>query len=595
MTHSKTAIRAMVLMAAVSTWARGEALTTAGRVDTVTVYRGQALVSRVVDLKGPAGLREIVVTDLPARVQAGSVFAEGTDDIEVRSVLFRERAVADDVREEVRKLQETLETLAFAKADAERVTATVASHKAYLDKLENFTAATAAAEMKSGVLDPEKIAKISDFLLAERQKLAAKETELQKTQASLARDTSLAQRQLEELTRTSSKSVREAVIFVNVPKPDAQLRVRYLVDSATWQPSYTVRAEAAGKPASLSYNAAIQQTSGEDWSDVEMILSTATPALVARGPALDALRVTLAALQAAPGAPLAAIRELRQQQQSYEQVRNRGNFVNTASGRSAASPINAQVEADMNKVAGQLQVLELADTATRSDAERVADKAERRVSEETISVTYKMPNRSTLPSRADQQLVTLATHSLKADYYKVASPVLTRAVYNEASLVNDTGIVLLAGPVQSYMAGEFVGGGEIPTVSSGESFVVGFGIDPALRATRELVDKSDTVQGGNKITRFDYALSIENFGARPAVVRVLDRLPVSSGPEVRATLLNPAPAPVAVSEVALKKTGLLRWDVEVAANATGDKAAKVAYTLQLEHDRTMAVTSAGER
>src|SRR5437868_3190170 len=41
---------------------------TEGKVDSVTVYRGQALVTRVADLPGPAGLREVVITNLPDKV-----------------------------------------------------------------------------------------------------------------------------------------------------------------------------------------------------------------------------------------------------------------------------------------------------------------------------------------------------------------------------------------------------------------------------------------------------------------------------------------------------------------------------------------------
>ena len=39
-----------------------------GKIDSVTVYRGQALVTRLVDVTAPAGQVDVVVTDLPDRV-----------------------------------------------------------------------------------------------------------------------------------------------------------------------------------------------------------------------------------------------------------------------------------------------------------------------------------------------------------------------------------------------------------------------------------------------------------------------------------------------------------------------------------------------
>jgi hypothetical protein len=61
-----------------------------------------------------------------------------------------------------------------------------------------------------------------------------------------------------------------------------------------------------------------------------------------------------------------------------------------------------------------------------------------------------------------------------------------------------------AGPVATFLGGQFVGRGEIPTVTLGESFAVGLGIDSSLRAKRELVDKQERIQGGNRVVDFIY-------------------------------------------------------------------------------------------
>ena len=57
-----------------------------GTVTEVTLYRGQAMVTRTIPLEGPAGGVEIVVGDLPEQVVADSLFAEGGEGIEVRAV-----------------------------------------------------------------------------------------------------------------------------------------------------------------------------------------------------------------------------------------------------------------------------------------------------------------------------------------------------------------------------------------------------------------------------------------------------------------------------------------------------------------------------
>ena len=57
-----------LVLAAGTVFAQNE---TRGVVSAVTVYRGQALVTREVPIGGASGMREVVVTDLPAQVVPG--------------------------------------------------------------------------------------------------------------------------------------------------------------------------------------------------------------------------------------------------------------------------------------------------------------------------------------------------------------------------------------------------------------------------------------------------------------------------------------------------------------------------------------------
>src|SRR3954469_12719396 len=114
---------------------------------------------------------------------------------------------------------------------------------------------------------------------------------------------------------------------------------------------------------------------------------------------------------------------------------------------------------------------------------------------------------------------------MESKFYHVAVPVLTSYVCREAELANASDKDLLAGPITVYLDGRFVGRGEIPTVARGQSFVVGFGADPQLRARRELADKQDGVQGGNRETKFEYRLVVENFAKEKNPPRALGRVP----------------------------------------------------------------------
>ena len=111
-----------------------------GIIDAVTVYRGQALVTRVLDVAGGTGLREMIVTDLPEAILPGSLYAESADGIEVRSVSYRVRPVVEDARESVRTAEKAVRDASDAVEAAKSRQAYLEWQRQYLDKLEGFVA-----------------------------------------------------------------------------------------------------------------------------------------------------------------------------------------------------------------------------------------------------------------------------------------------------------------------------------------------------------------------------------------------------------------------------------------------------------------------
>lgn len=592
---------AAILAMACGSVALAEPVVLTGKVDAVTVYRGQAMVTRLIELPKQDGLVELVVKDLPQRVVPGSLFAEGPEGVQVRSVLYRTRAVPQDVREEVRKIDEQIKALAQEAMATERQIEVIRKNSEYLSKLETFVATTAQVELTRGVLNADTLEKMTTTVFTRREALSkeqlAAETKLQQVRESME----LAQRQRAEITRGASDTAREAVVLVDAKAAGNAIKLNYLVDGATWTPSYTVNATSGNANVTVLYQAAISQMSGEEWGEVSMTLSTATPSVVSLAPRLTPMALTLRREQ--PGQPQQAQQDEKGYVDQLKQKRETSlrNF-NSNSGNHdkdqqkvlyADGNVNWQQELNrdnttvMNGVANELQYAEL----------KLKDKAAVKAlgrAEESITVTYALPGRTTLQSRSDQQLVGINTVSMKANFYKLAVPVLTPYVYNEAEVTNDSKTVLLAGTCVAYMNGAFVGRGEIPTTFVGGTFTAGFGIDPSLRASRELVERTDATQGGNQIITFDYRLSVENFGDQPATVRLLDRIPKPDGTQLKPTLVSSSVelSKDAEYERSQRKQGILRFDLSVDKNAVNGLAKTVDYRMTLEHDKTMTISGA---
>lgn len=584
-----------VSLALMTSLACGQAVEVKGVVDAVTVYRGQALVTREVPIVAREGTFEIVVTDLPARVIPSSLHADSPDGVQVRSVRYRTRPIAHDVREDVRKLDDAIAAAADRLVALARRGEVITENKAYLTSLTAFVAPTAQTELTRGVLNAQTLEQLSTYITGEREKLSTQELErareAQKVEAEIAKLNA----EKATITNGSQKVLQEAVLIVSGAEKGGEVKLHYLVDGATWEPSYTARADRGEM--TLEYYAAIEQMSGEDWGDVQMTLSTATPTLMASAPKLTAMKVSLsqqaaeAAMMQAQSGYFGAKAELARRQ---DEVNSRRNLALAAApagdvaGGLTVHMIRSETDAKLNESALSMQVLDLVAGARddRSGGARGGEAKDAR--REGLSITYALRDRTQLPSRADRQLVQIAAMPMKATFAKVATPVLTSFVYDEAKMTNDSQLVLLAGPLTAYNAGAFVGSSDLPTVLVGESFVVGLGIDSSLRATRELVSRTEEIQGGNRVVAITYRLGIENFAAGPAMVRVFDRLPMSADDQVRVTLASgPDLSADAEYVKTQRKENILRYDVQVAPASSGSTAAEVLYTFRMEYDKQM--------
>jgi uncharacterized protein (TIGR02231 family) len=556
-----------------------------GQVTKVTLYRGQAMVTREVSLTAGPGASEIVIGDLPEQVVPDSLFAEGSQGVEVRAVRFRSQAVGQEPREEVRKLDEVIKEASEKASLLSKTQELLAKQGNYLDQLEGFVAPTAKTELSQGVLDAEALQAITTFSFQKREELLTKQVENEKEMKALEEQLTLLQRQRSELTDGAARTRREAVVFLEKTGDGAEsISLNYLVESCGWSPSYTFRAGADRKEVEVECNALIQQMTGEDWNGVALTLSTASPALSATAPGLAPFPVTLKPTgeQQVEQADLATqAKSIRTRQQSAIM-----GFQNTLDIRS-----NIGANWDVNAAANEFQDLVLqapkvALLTLEQDAEGPG---------EGPSLTYHFATPVSLASRSDQQMVRILQTSLASDFRHVATPVLTSYVYREVELTNTSEEDMLGGPITVYLNGSFVGRGEIPTVARGQTFVVGFGADPQLRARQELVDKTDSVQGGNRELAFRYRLVVENYKDQPVKVSVFDRLPHTERPGDVRIKLGELDEALSEDKLYLRRErpkGILRWDIEVAANAMGESARLIDYGYTAEFDRSFQLTAA---
>lgn len=475
--------------------------------------------------------------------------------------------------------------------EAEQNLQVIARNRQSLEQFDSLTGPSAAKAAETGklVLDAEAITKLTLFQFEQRQRLTTQELELQSRRREMQAQLELLQRQRSEVAAVAVKHEQEAVVFVDKPAADAAtVRLTYLVDGCGWSPAYNVRATTGGEQAQVEFNALIQQMSGEDWSDVELTLSTATPALSSAAPALAPFLVGLiraASLEFNLDESLS-----NTSSGGYVQAQQMQQEALIGGQRLPATVDNLRNSWRMNVAGNDLQLLEQILPSSVMDRMRLSAPAE----QDGPALAYTLGDRISLASRADQQIVRVAARDMPASLHHLALPVLTTLVFREAEVRNTSDTDLLGGTVTAYLDGRFVGRTELPTVARGQTFVVGFGADPQLRAEKHLVQRTESVQGGNQVVSFDYRLSVDNFQGQPVHVQIKDRLPYTRDDDDLGVTVTAMPTALSTDPVYVRlerPRQILRWDLDVPAHAHGEKAAVITYSYKIAYDRQLTLTN----
>jgi len=551
--------------------------TITGTISKVTVYRGQALVTRTLDVDLPAGTSELIVTGLPAKIVPESLYAQTSGDIKVLSVRYREKAVREDTREEVKRLDEQIEEVKrkqlHAKKDNENATDLLNKFR----DLWKLAVDGANVDLNRSVMQSEQIESFTEYLEAKSIEWHQKALDLQDTEADLAKEMELLTRKRKELDAGRSRTERETVVFVNnQTKRQATIELSYLVNGANWTTQYNLRADPKKSNVLVEYNAVVNQTSGENWDGVSLSLSTAEPTMVSAPPVLDPMLVSLSLpvqTQQAEQQRFVQIENLRQQLQSRKYNIKKG--------------IAANVDLNELAISNQSFVLQATGQQVKEFQKQLAVIARN----EGVSVTYNLPGRLSLPSRSDQQLVTIASVSAKADFTLIATPILTDYVYLQAELLNDSDTILLPGQASVFRNGEFVGKSQLPLVTIGGKLTAGFGIDSQVQVTRELEDKQTRIQGGNRIDTYHYRIALSNYKNTAVELQLLDRLGYTENSSIKIELVKTGPQLCKDSEYlrTARKKGILRWDLNLPPNTIDENTTIVKYSFTMEYDRNMQI------
>lgn len=549
-----TSLVLMTTVVALPSWAADVDTTSA--VDTVTVYPDGATVTRVITIDLPSGDSTLVAKDFPLGLDTSSIRVEGEAGakLTIGTIDARPpRAAPVNLPE----LDKRIEALNDQRADLQGA---IDSANARRKFAEHFAEASPMGIGEKGEARP--IAEWRAAFAAVGEEIASADTAVRDATRKLREiDRQIAELEVERKAKPPSKlEVRMDVAAAAATK--ATLRVSYNVRNARWLPLYDARLDTGSKDRKpqleLVRRAEITQSTGEDWSNVALRVSTVR---IARGGSAPELG-SLVAQYPQPPRPIA---------------------LGTASdlARPAPVPRQMQIPSFAAKVAESTEPRERAD-----ELQAVAEIGD-------FQATFKIPGRVSLGATEGAKSLRIASMTVPADLAVRAAPVIDPTAFLEASFKQTDDTTLLPGRVAIYRDGVFVGRGKLSASVKDDIVRLGFGADDKVKIERAVVKRNEGSAGllvtTSKTDERSFRTTVRNGHDFPIHVAIEDQLPISENEDIVVEIL-PSSTPPTASNIRDRR-GVLEWSFDAKPGEPRD--INFAWRIRWPKDKGMVIVPAG--
>ena len=545
-----TSLVVIAALAAAPAWAADLDATSA--VDAVTVYPDGASVTRLITLDLPSGDNTLVAKDFPLTLDPSSLRVEGEAGakLTIGAIDTRPPRAAPPVN--LPELDKRIEALKDERANLDGAINAAAARRKFA---ERFAEASPAGLGEKGEARP--IAEWRTAFAAVADEVASADTAIrdaERKQRDIDRD--IARLEQDRAQKPPSK-LEVRIDLASAAATKATLRVTYAVRNARWAPLYDARLDTGAedrKPAlELVRRAEITQSTGEDWSNVALAVSTVRTARGGSAPGLNSLIV--------------------QYPQPPRQMGAAGKVSDMAQLRTMQVPMPS--------------------AAPPEQLDKVAEEQQATVEVGGFQVTFKIPGRVSVGTSEGAKSLRVSTATIAPDLAVRSAPVRDPTAFLEASFKQSEDAPLLPGRVAIYRDGVFVGRGQMAAAGKDDTVRLGFGADDKVKIERTVVKRNEGSAGlivaTSKTDERSFKTSVRNGHDFPIKIAIEDQLPVSENEDIVVEMLPATTAPTTTN--LRDKRGVLEWAFEAKPGEVRDIA--LAWRVRWPKDKGVVMIPAG--
>lgn len=260
------------------------------KVIAATVFKNRALVTRQAEISLTSGKHFLAFSNLPVDLQNESVriSAEGNGVIKILDVKVEQRFTSEIQQDNIKKLEKKIDSLNNLKYIASDKISICNSKKEFIESLKVQSTKFLNEKMLLHVNTVKEWNDMLNYVEDNLNEIYKGIREQNNIINNIEAQKKAIQAEINISQGRKTKNYKEVIVTIeNKNYGKIKLYPSYLVQSANWYPLYDARVISESKEVELSYFGMIHQSTGEDWKDISLTLSTAEPMSIKSLPELD--------------------------------------------------------------------------------------------------------------------------------------------------------------------------------------------------------------------------------------------------------------------------------------------------------------------
>lgn len=480
------------------------------KISSVTVFRDRAQVTRTFTGELSEGEKDLIFDNLPENIESQSIIVNGTGNGVLKDIKIRRKEFAgsnDSISNYLNRRKELYQDSILLVED---ILKRCSSERQFVENIAaKVTERGAAEQVSAPELDKNKWLNMVEFYRNRLESLSSEMRSASKRKQALSDTLAVIERRLSDLNRNERSERNQAVVSLTMKKAGKiDLELSYIVYGPSWTPAYEMRVLSDKKVLLMTYKGSLRQSTGEDWKNANIKLSTATPHIGGNQPELTPWYIRI--------------------DEPYMDLSVRKRLSKSA----APAMMNQMMTMDAEMEFKREEIKEAAPMVFR----------EAEVESGATAVVFAIPGLNTINSDSEEHTVTIMATEFPAHFRYSAVPKLSQYAYLKAKVKNTTSFPLLPGSSSIFLDNSFVSKSEMKLVAPEEEFWTFLGVDEAVKIEYKLINRMRRNEGviakKDRIV-FEYQFNVTNNRKSEEEIVIWDQLPISGSEEIKVELIEP--------------------------------------------------------